>query len=97
MPTKWRISFLYSPYGAQLLFICKKTWEPRIYIDYHILNKQAYLDWFSIPHIDDLLDKLTYTTIFIDIDSINVYYQVPIADGHQHKTVIKLTLDYMGG
>ena len=43
-----------SPYGAPLLFVCKKTGELWMCIDYQALNRQAKLDVFPIPRIADL-------------------------------------------
>ena len=47
-----------SPYGAPLLFVCKKMGELRMCVDWSgSLNRQTRLDMFPIPCIHDLLDK----------------------------------------
>ena len=53
-----------SPYGAPLLFVCKKTGELRMCIDYQALNRQTKLDVFPIPRIADLLDRLVVLVSF---------------------------------
>ena len=47
-----------SPYGAPILFVCKKTGKLRMCIDFRALNSMTRLDVFPIPRISDLLDKL---------------------------------------
>ena len=47
-----------SPYGAPILFVCKKTGELRMCVDFRALNSMTHLDVFPIPRISDLLDKL---------------------------------------
>ena len=53
-----------SPYGAPLLFVCKKTGKLRMCIDYRALNRQTKLDIFPIPRIADLLDLLGRARFF---------------------------------
>ena len=75
-----------SPYGAPILFVCKKTGELRMCVDFHSLNKQTHLDIFPMPHIHNLLDRLGKAQIFSAIDLSSVYHQVCIKEGHKHKT-----------
>ena len=49
-----------SPYGAPILSVHKKNGGLRICINFQALNKQAKLDHYSLPWIDDLLDRLTH-------------------------------------
>ena len=75
-----------SPYGAPILFVCKKTSELHMCVDFHSLNKQTHLDMFSIPRIHNLLDKLGKARIFSAVDLSSAYHQVRIKEGHEHKT-----------
>ena len=50
-----------SPYGAPILFVCKKTGELRMCVNFRALNSMIRLDVFPIPNISDLLDKLGHT------------------------------------
>ena len=45
------------PYGAPILFVCKKMGKLRMCVDFRALNSMTCLDVFPIPHIGDLLDK----------------------------------------
>ena len=47
-----------SPYGAPILFVCKKMGELRMCVGFRALNSMTCLDVFPIPRISDLLDKL---------------------------------------
>ena len=74
-----------SPYSAAILFVCKRTGELHICVDFCSLNKQTHLDMFPIPRIHDLLDKLGKARIFSAIDLSSAYHQVRIKEGHKHK------------
>ena len=58
MLTKGWICPSVSPYGAAVLFVCKKKGELRMCVDFRALNSMTRLDVFPIPRISDLLDKL---------------------------------------
>ena len=75
-----------SPYGAPLLFVCKKTGKLRMCIDYQALNHQTKLDIFPIPRIADLLDRLGCARFFSLVDLATVYHQIRIKQGHEHCT-----------
>ena len=75
-----------SPYGAPLLFVCKKTGELRMCIDYRALNLQTKLDVFPIPCIADLLDRLGRARFFLSVDLATAYHQIRIKQGHEHQT-----------
>ena len=80
-----------SLYGAPILFVCKKTGELRMCVDFCSLNKQMHLDMFPIPHIHNLLNKFGKARIFSAVDLSSAYHQVCIKEGHKHKTAF-LTL-----
>ena len=47
-----------SPYGAPILFVCKKTGEFHMCVNFRSLKKQTRLDMFPTLRIHKLLDKL---------------------------------------
>ena len=73
-----------SPYGAPLLFVCKKTGKLWMCINYQALNCQTKLDIFPIPHIADLLDRLGRPPFFSSVDLATAYHQIRIKQGHEH-------------
>ena len=62
-----------SPYGAPILFVCKKTGELRMYVDFQALNSNTQLNVFLLPHISDLLDWLGHATVFSSINLAHAY------------------------
>ena len=73
-----------SPYGAPLLFVCKKTCKLQMCIDYRALNRQTKVDVFPIPRIADLLDRLGRARLFSSVDLATAYHQIRIKQGHEH-------------
>ena len=57
-----------SPYGAPIVFIRKKTGELRMTVDCQALNRQTKKEVYSLPCIDDLLDKLSKAHFLSAID-----------------------------
>ena len=62
-----------SPYGAPILFVCKKTGKLRMCVDFRALNSDMRLDVFPLPRISDLLDWLGHATVFLSIDLAHAY------------------------
>ena len=62
-----------SPYGAPILFMCKKTGKLRMCVDFRALNSNTQLDIFPLPYISDLLDWLGRATIFSSINLAHAY------------------------
>ena len=73
-----------SQYNHPILFICKKTWELRVCVDYRSLNRNTIIDWYSC--IDNTLERLGYAKIFSKIDLASGYHQVEMHLDHHHKT-----------
>ena len=75
-----------SPYGAPILFVCKKTGELRMCNDYRSLNHQTRLDVFPILRVADLFDWLGKATVFSSIDLSHAYHQDCMREGDESKT-----------
>ena len=73
MIVKGWIHLSVSRYGAPILFMCKKTGELRMCVDFQALNSNTQLDVFPLPRISDLLDRLGCATIFSSIDLAHAY------------------------
>lgn len=67
-----------SPYGAPVLFARKKDGSLRMCVDYRMLNKQTVRNSYSLPRIDDLLDKLQGAKYFSSLDMMDAYHQIPL-------------------
>ena len=75
-----------SPSGAPILFIKKKDGSLRLAVDYRGLNRITKKDWYPLPLIPDLLDRLCSAHVFTKIDLRGAYNLVCIAEGNEWKT-----------
>ena len=64
MLAKGWISPSTSPYGHPVLFARKKCGALRLCVDYRSLNANTRVDHYPIPHIDELLDRLSGCSVF---------------------------------
>ncbi len=78
-----------SPYGAPILFVHKKDGTLRMCVDYRALNKATVKNWYPLPRIDDLFDRLSGAKVFSRIDLRLGYYQIQIAEGDKEKIVCR--------
>ena len=65
-----------SPYGFPSTLAKKKNGEPRLCIDYRALNKVTVSDKYSIPQIQDVLDRLQGSKFFSTLDMAWGYWHV---------------------
>lgn len=78
-----------SPCRSPIVLVQKKDGTWRLCIDYKALNKTAVTNRYPIPWIDDLLDQLKGSKLFIKIDLNYGYHQVPIEPIDVWKTTFK--------
>jgi hypothetical protein len=55
-------------------------------VDYRGLNKITAKDWYPLPYIEDLLDKLHRLRVFTKLDLASGYHQVWVHPDDCHKT-----------
>ncbi len=79
-----------SPYGAPVLFVQKKDGMLRMCVDYRAFNKATMKNWYPLPRIDDLFDRLSRAKVFSRIDLHSGYYQIRIAEGDKEKTACRI-------
>ena len=75
-----------SPYGSPILFVKKKDGGMRMCIDYRAVNKMTVRNSYPLPRIDDLVDRLTGSSIFSCLDLQQAYHQVRLSDADVPKT-----------
>ena len=63
-------------YSAPMLMVKKKDGSKRIVIDYRKLNTNTLLDDYSIPRIDDTLDRLEGKALFTTLDATDGFWQI---------------------
>ena len=67
-----------SPWGAPVLYVCKKDGSLRMCIDYWQLNKVTIKNKYSFPRIANLFDSLQGARCFSMIDLRSGYHQLTV-------------------
>ena len=75
-----------APYGAPFLFQKKQDRTMRMCVDYRALNKATIKNKYSIPLVQNLMDKLSKACWFIKIDLRTGYGNIRIVEGDEPKT-----------
>jgi len=68
------------------LIAVRKVPRWRVYIDYRKLNDATRKDHFSLPFIDQMLEKLSGQEFYCCLDGYSGYMQIPVALEDQEKT-----------
>ena len=73
-----------SPWAAPILFVPKPGGEWRPCVDYRALNKITTPDPYTMPRVDDLLDKIGNSKFISTLDLTKGYWQVPTHRPRRH-------------
>ncbi len=69
--------------GAPILFVSKKDESLRLYVDYRTLNKMMVKNRYFLFLIDEIIDRLSGTIIYIKLEFRDIYYRIRIRRGDE--------------
>lgn len=75
-----------SAYASRAHLVPKKDGEFRMVIDYRELNKVTVREGFPMAKIEENINRIRNNKIFIVLDMMNGYHQVPIKESCRHLT-----------
>jgi hypothetical protein len=67
-----------SPAEISILFMPKKNKNLQLYVDYRSLNKLPVKNKHALFLIEEFIDKLSDTAIYIKLNIKNIYYKIRI-------------------
>ncbi len=63
-----------SPVGALIIFNQKPDGSLRLYVDYRGLHHQTIQNWYLLPWVEELLNRLGWAWCFTQLDLNNTYH-----------------------
>lgn len=63
------------PYSSPELLVKKNTGDSRQCLQNRELNNKTKIDYYSLPLIDDQLDRLAGNSLFVNLDLASTGYQ----------------------
>ena len=75
-----------SPYNSNIIVVDKDDGTKRFVVDYRELNKDAILDTYPLPSIDEMLEQSFGCRYFSQLDLASWYWAIPITEADCYKT-----------
>ncbi len=72
-----------SPTKAPIFFNKKSDDNLRLCVDYQDFNNLTIKNWYPLSLVRELLDRLSRTQCFTQLDLTNVYHQIRIRKGNK--------------
>lgn len=78
-----------SPTGAPILFAKKKDGTLRLCVDYRRLNDHTVKNAYPLPLINEMLDRIALSVIYLTLDLKDAYWLIRIKRGDEWKTAFR--------
>ena len=79
-----------SLWGSPVLFVPKKNGSLRFCVDYLWLNKMTIWNRYPLPLLEEMIDRLRGSQVFIKIDLKSGYGQMLVRDEDVPKTAFRM-------
>jgi len=89
------VSDTHSPYASPAFLVPKADGTSRCVVDFRRLNLQTKKEHYPLPLIDEMLARIGDAKIFISLDLMQGYLQIPIHPDSKEKTAF-ITPDETG-
>ena len=83
-----------SPAGAPILFDRKSNGSLWLCVDYQGLNNLTIKNWYLLPLIGELLDRLGRAKQSTQLDLTSIYYRMRIREEYERKTAFSTWYGY---
>ena len=72
-------------WAAPIVLVSKKDGSMRFWVDYRGHNRVAWFDGYTMPQVDDIIDKLAKEKNISTLDLTRGYWQVPLEEHSREK------------
>ena len=79
-----------SPWCSAVVLVKKKSGELRFCVDLRKLNQRTVKDAYSLPRMDETLERLKGSSVFSSLDLKSGYWQVEIKEKSKPHTAFSL-------
>jgi hypothetical protein len=76
----------HSPWASNVVLVRKKNGSLRMAIDFRCLNKRTVKDSYSLPRVEEILDRLSGSKFFTVLDMKSGYHQIEMDEDHKQRT-----------
>lgn len=90
VPKKGEMTKVANEKGEQIAFRVSSSWW--VCIDNRILNKVNQKDYFHLPFIDQMLERLDHRTHYCFLNGYQGFFKIPINPNDQEKTTFTCPL-----
>ena len=79
-----------SPWNSPIILVKKKDNSMRFVCDFRKLNDVTKKDTYPLPHIKDVLDKMSGSIYWSTLDAASAYWSMPLSEQDREKTAFSV-------